>query len=153
MSKKAVAPFAPFVFDLSARFQWPVVVRVPSTEHVGKKVKTRFTASFCHVSEERRMAILAEHRQALQTARQPAEDETGEDRSDVELAFSLSQKVLAEVLDRCDDIVGPDGQQIPWSPELKRALITHQMVWPALYAAYMEAIAQQDPAGNSQPSR
>lgn len=152
MSKKPAVPFAPFVLDLAATFRWPVVVRVPSTQEVGKKIKTRFVASFRHVSEERRMAILAEHRQALQDARAPAEDSDGA-ASDVELAFSLSQKVLSEVLDRCDDIAGPDGQVVEWSPEVKRTLITHQMVWPALYAAYMEAIAQQDPAGNSQPSR
>lgn len=157
MSKKPAPAFSPFVLDLAATFRWPVVVRVPSDQEVGKKIKTKFIAGFRHVSEERRMEILREHRQALAAARTPAPadaDEGQEDQaSDTELAFSLSQKVLAEVLDRCYEIEGPDRQLIEWSPEVKRVLITHQMVWPALYAAYMEAIAQQDPAGNSQPSR
>lgn len=157
MSKKPAAPFAPFVLDLAATFRWPVVVRVPSDQDVGKKIKTKFIAEFKHVSEERRMEILKEHRQALAAARTPvpadADDGQDDQESDTELAFSLSQKVLAEVLNRCYEIEGPDGQLIDWSPVVKRALITHQMVWPALYAAYMEAIAQQDPAGNSQPSR
>lgn len=147
--------YAPFVLDTGATFAWPVIVRVPSDEEVGTKAKTKFVAHFRHVSEERRMEILNEHRATLvrqQAAlKREAANEDGDEeepKSDIELAFSLSQKVLDEVLDRCDDIVGPHRQALAWTPQVKRALLVHQMVWPALYASYMEAISQQDATGN-----
>ncbi len=148
--------YAPFVLDTDSTFRWPVIVKVPDADKLGSKVKMQFEARFRHVSEERRMQILAEHRRALAKLRDTtaAGDEDEDDDasegtpSEIEMAFGLSQKVLNEVLDRCEGIVSADRNPVEWGPEVKRALIVHQMVWPALYAAYMEAIAQQDAKGN-----
>lgn len=132
----------PFVFDIDATFQWPVVIPVPSSSNVGQKVTTRFIAEFKHVSQERRLEILSEHREEMKRyADAPADEQ-------IEGLFNLSQRVLNEVFVGFKGIVDRDQVAVPFTPETKEGLITHQMVWPRIFKAYNEAIGQQDSRGN-----
>lgn len=141
MSKKQTQ-ITPFVFDTDSTFQWPVTVPVPSDTNIGQKVSTRFIAEFRHVSQERRMELLAEHRDAMKQLQDaPAEEQ-------IEGLFNLSQRVLDEVFVGFKGIVDRDRNAVAFSPEAKQGLITHQMVWPRIFKAYNEAIGQQDSRGN-----
>jgi hypothetical protein len=140
MSKKTEDTM--FVFDTDATFEWPVVVPVPSSTNVGQKVKTKFFVEFKHVDQERRLEILREHREEMQRYKDAPEDEQ------IEGLFNLSQRVLEEVVVGFRGVVNRDRVQIPFSPEAKKGLITHQMVWPRIFKAYNEAIGTQDSRGN-----
>lgn len=141
MSKKQTQ-VSPFVFDTDSTFQWPVTVPVPSDSNPGQKLNTRFIAEFRHVSQERRIELLAEHREEMkQLQAAPAEEQ-------IEGLYSLSQRVLDEVLVGFKGIVDRDRNPVPFSADAKQRLITHQMVWPRIFKAYNEAIGQQDSRGN-----
>lgn len=142
MSKTTRAAVAPFVLDTDSTFRWPVHVRVPDPTNPGGKLKTRFVAEFKHVDQARRLELLREHREAI------AETRDGDQDEQIEGLFSLSQRVLEEVLVGFVGVVDRGGNEVAFSPDAKRTLISHQMVWPAIYAAYNEAISQQDRRGN-----
>lgn len=152
MSRKQ-PEISPFVLDIDATFQWPVTVHVPSS-NVGKKLTTRFIAEFRHVSQERRLEILSEHREEIKRLQKSisadsAEAQPEQDAEDqIQGLFNLSQRVLDEVLVGFQGIIDRDKRPIEFSPEVKQSLITHQMVWPRIFKAYNEAIGTQDSRGN-----
>lgn len=140
--------FDPFMLDTEAVFPWPVVVKVPDPNRPGVKVPTKFIAVFKHVSEERRIEIIQEHRDHLRELQRSEEDQRSDDDHQLGALFSLSQRVLDEVLVRCERIVDRERKPLEWTDAVKRALVTHQMVWPALFKSYQEAITQEDRKGN-----
>ncbi len=141
MSKKTTQN-TPFVFDTDATFQWPVVIPVPSSSNPGQKITTRFIAEFRHVSQERRLELLGEHREEMKRYQDAPADEQ------IEGLFNLSQRVLDEVLVGFSGIVDRDRNPVAFTPESKQGVITHQMVWPRVFKAYNEAIGTQDSRGN-----
>lgn len=133
---------ANFVLDTESTFRWPVVVPVPSASNPGQKQQSRFIAEFVHISQERRLELLAEHREEMKRYQDlPAEEQ-------IEGLFNLSQRVLNEVLVGFAGIVDRDQKPVEFNDETKLSVITHQMVWPRIFKAYNEAIGQQDSRGN-----
>ncbi len=132
----------PFVLDTETTFKWPVTVLVPSATNVGQKVKMKFEAEFVHVSQERRLELMTEHREAMK------EIATSSPEEQMEGLFSIAQRVLDEVFVGATGILNRDRQPVEFSDETKKALIQHQMVYPAIFEAYNSAIRQQEPRGN-----
>lgn len=144
--KQTVTP-TEFVLDLDGTFQWPVAVHVPSATQIGKKIKTEFTAEYKHVDMERRREILREYREATK-ARIDNEAAGVESDDSTELLFTVSQRVLDEVLVGFSRVRDRNKEPVPFTPENKMAMIHHQMVYPSLMRSYTEAISGQDSRGN-----
>ncbi len=89
-----------FTLSKSRRFWWPVKVRIPDPEQPGKVIEQVLRVQFEPKSREA-LLVAQETASQLKTMRELTEHETRE--------------ALA-IVKNWDDVVGDDGQLIPFSP-------------------------------------
>lgn len=148
------ASVAPFVLDNDLRYDWTVKVHVPTGK--GGRAVTKFTATFQHVSPERRNAILTELREQLRAQTElrsrPVDadeaDEASAEEQLIDRVLSYEHQLLSEVLVGFKGIKTPAGGDLEYSPETRDQLLANSWARSALMAAYQQSLQSRDDRGN-----
>jgi hypothetical protein len=147
MSKVSNPTVGAFVINNDATYPWTVFVYVPNDKG-GKKIKTKFKATFKHLSSERRTVILDEFRESLKPSDVDSSQQDEEKTSDAEKALSFEQMMLKEVVKGFSGIKNPDGTEFEFNDDNLTVLLHNAWARDALMGAFLTSLKGRSDEGN-----
>lgn len=117
-----------FVLAKSTRYWWPVTVLAPDPDQPGKFISQQLKIQFTPKDQD---AALEEQRRTLRIA-------------DIADRIEAERKALCDVCTNWDDVIGDDGNPVPFTPENLDLAMRQSWFRSGVYAAYMDSLAGQE---------
>ncbi len=136
-----------FVINNEATYPWVVYVYVPN-EKGGSKLKVKFKATFKHLSSDRRVEILEEFRQQLESRKDQNSPQDDDQVDNAKSAVNFEALMLKEVVVGFSGIKTPSGEDFVFSEENLDTLLNNAWARDAMTHAFLNSLKGRSDEGN-----
>lgn len=133
-----------FVLNNEAEYDWNVYPHAPDGRGGRKKFKIK--CRFRHITRDRRVEVLQEHRERVEALRQA---KGSDDELDLQKGVnSFEVELLREALVSFSGVVDAQGAPVPCTDETKDLLLANDWARSALLDGYIKSLSGRDDTGN-----